>query len=190
VAVSDPPERPSETAAANQATVIVRLPADAQLYVDDQLAPLSSATRSFVTPALELDRTYHYTLEVRAQRNGRTVTQSRRVDLRAGRVTRANFGDLSGPADVAYESAPAPAHITVRLPEQGRLFVDDVACPQTSSRTAFDTPKLEAGKEYHYTLRVEVGQGGQSRTDSRRITFQAGTEVKVDFSDLPAVAGR
>jgi uncharacterized protein (TIGR03000 family) len=182
-----------KTAAPNQGTVIVQLPADARLFVDGQFADLTSATRSFITPALEMDRDYYYTIQAEADRNGRALAQRQRVPVRAGQVSRVDFADLSSAeaVKVPREATPAPARITVRLPEQAKLYVDDVLCPQTdSAKRAFDTPQLEPGRTYHYTLRVEMVREGRTIKKDRRIDMQAGKKIDVDFSDMGAVASR
>jgi uncharacterized protein (TIGR03000 family) len=190
-AIEIKPEKKS--AAPNQATVIVQLPADARMTVDGQVADLTSATRSFITPALEMDRDYYYTIKAEADRNGRTLAQSKRVLLRAGQVSRVDFGDLTS-ADavkVTREGTPAPARITVRLPEKANLYVDDVLCPQKdAAQRSFDTPTLEPGRTYHYTLRVEMVRDGRTVKEDRRIDMQAGKKIDVDFSDMGAVASR
>jgi uncharacterized protein (TIGR03000 family) len=186
--------KPEKKAAApNQATVIVQLPADARLFVDGQVADLTSATRSFITPAIDMDRDYYYTIKAEADRNGRTLAQSKRVVIHAGQVSRVDFGDLAS-ADavkVTRESPPAPAHITVRLPEKASLYVDDVLCPQKdSAERSFDSPTLEAGRTYHYSLRVELLRDGRTVKEDRRIDMQAGKKIDVDFTSMGAVASR
>jgi uncharacterized protein (TIGR03000 family) len=176
VAAAPAPVAPAVARAADsQATVVVQLPADARMWVDGKLADLSSASRSFRTPALEMDRDYYYTIRAETRANGQTLAQTARVIVRAGQMSRVDFGDLTGVARVTTEG-PAPAHVTVRLPADARLFVDDVLAPQTS----FDTPKLAAGRTFYYTLRVEPRDGG--RSDSRRVELQAGKQVEVDFT--------
>jgi uncharacterized protein (TIGR03000 family) len=88
----------------SQARVIVELPADARLYVDDQLMKTTSARRVFSTPTLEKGQTYYYILRAEVMRDGKTQTDTRRVLVRAGQEIKASFSDLDGVA-----SAPAVA---------------------------------------------------------------------------------
>jgi uncharacterized protein (TIGR03000 family) len=78
-----------------QATVVVELPADAVLYVDGRRSTLTSGRRIIVTPALDARKQYSYTVKAEALRNGRLVEQTRKVNLRAGQVTRVRLS-LSG----------------------------------------------------------------------------------------------
>jgi uncharacterized protein (TIGR03000 family) len=86
---------------------------------------------------------------------------------------------------VAQTPAAAPAkdvaRITVRLPAEAKLFVDNTQCPLTSGTRIFSTPKLEAGKKYFYVLRAEAVQNGQTVVQSQRITMTAGQQVNVNF---------
>jgi len=84
-------------------------------------------------------------------------------------------------------SAPAPAHLVVKLPEQARLFIDDTACPLTSATRSFDTPDLQPGQVYSYTLRAELTVAGRPVSESKRVTFRAGEETVVEFTDLQLV---
>jgi uncharacterized protein (TIGR03000 family) len=96
------------------------------------------------------------------------------------------------PADSRPDTPPAPgaspAQVTVVLPADAKLYVDNVLCTLTSSKRSFTTPKLAAGKKYFYTLRVETTQGGQSLVKSEKVTLQAGQHVQVNFNTISSVA--
>jgi uncharacterized protein (TIGR03000 family) len=83
----------------------------------------------------------------------------------------------------------ASAHLTVKLPERARLYVDGVAAPLTASATrTFDTPQLQPGKDYSYTLKAELVRDGQTLTASKRVVFRTGESVTVDLNDLRSAA--
>jgi uncharacterized protein (TIGR03000 family) len=81
---------------------------------------------------------------------------------------------------------PATARITVRLPEDAVLRIDNVECTLTSATRTFETPKLEPGQQYFYTLKVEVVRNGERIEKSRKVIFQGGNQVTVDFGDMTA----
>ncbi|MCI0377020.1 MAG: TIGR03000 domain-containing protein [Gemmataceae bacterium] len=91
----------------SQARVIVEMPADAKLYIDDQPTAATSTQRVFHTPDLVADRTYFYDLKAEVVRNGQTIVRTQRVMLRAGHDTVASFAgmDNSG-VRTAQTSAP------------------------------------------------------------------------------------
>jgi uncharacterized protein (TIGR03000 family) len=105
------------------------------------------------------------------------------------RMQRMGGGKPGGGKPVKPEetAAPAPAHVVIKLPQDARLFVDDQPCPLTSATRAFDTPALEPGRVYYYTLRAEVTRDGRPVTDSKRVTLRAGEESVVEFGDMGAL---
>lgn len=82
-----------ELAVPAPAEVTVTLPADAKLFAQGQPTRLTSAERHFRTPALPAGEEFHYTLRVEVVRDGRTVSEERRVAVRAGEQVRVEFGD-------------------------------------------------------------------------------------------------
>jgi uncharacterized protein (TIGR03000 family) len=82
------------TSAPSRAKLVVELPADAKLYVDDRPMRTTSEVRSFNTPVLEPGQTYYYELRAEVIRDGQPVTATKRVLLRAGEVVRARFAEM------------------------------------------------------------------------------------------------
>jgi uncharacterized protein (TIGR03000 family) len=78
-------------AAPNRAKLIVELPTDAKLYVDDRQMKTTSNVRTFNTPELEPGQLYYYELRVEVLRDGKPVTETKKVIIKAGEVVRANF---------------------------------------------------------------------------------------------------
>jgi len=73
------------------ATIIVSVPENAKLMIDDQQTISTSAERRFTTPPLEPGGTFYYTLKANFQRDGRPVTLTKQVNVRAGQESRVNF---------------------------------------------------------------------------------------------------
>jgi uncharacterized protein (TIGR03000 family) len=82
--------------------LLVELPPDAKLYIDDQPMKTTSSKRSFNTPLLQQGQQYYYILRAEVVRDGRTYTETRRVLLRAGQEIRASFPELE--ANIATAS--------------------------------------------------------------------------------------
>jgi uncharacterized protein (TIGR03000 family) len=78
--------------------------------------------------------------------------------------------------------------VTVRLPSEARLWVDGVPCPLTSDTRTFDTPQLQAGRQYAYTMRAELVRNSQTVTQERRVIVTAGRQVEVRFDDAAPTA--
>jgi uncharacterized protein (TIGR03000 family) len=84
------PAKPKEKEASNAApaTILVSLPADAQLTIDGAATNSTSANRVFTTPALNNGSEYYYTLKAQVTRGGKVLSTTRRVAVRAGEASR------------------------------------------------------------------------------------------------------
>jgi uncharacterized protein (TIGR03000 family) len=90
-----------QVSAPNRARLIVDLPAGAKLYVDD--APINNAgpRKSFRTPALQKGEDYFYEIRAEVMRDGKPVSETRRVVVTAGKVVRTDFRSLGEATGVA-----------------------------------------------------------------------------------------
>lgn len=87
---------PANTNQGNEARLVVHVPADATLTIDGQPTQSRSDTRTFVSPPLEPGKTYTYTLRAEMNRDGRTVTDRKTVEVRAGQTSEVTFNPSSG----------------------------------------------------------------------------------------------
>jgi len=175
----------------DNALITVRLRPDAKLMVDDMPTNETGPVRQFVIPgSLERGKTYHYNLKAEWNENGQPVKRERKVDFQAGGQVVVDFNQNQNPmtqprtttTESLYGPTPTTALITVRLPADAKLMVDDLPTPQTGAVRQFVTPgALESGKTYHYTLKAEWMDNGQPVKRERKVDFQAGGQVNVDF---------
>ena len=98
------PKELEEVRTAQPATIIVSLPAEAELLVDGERTTSISAVRSFTTPPLEPGSSYFYTLKMNVQRDGRPVTVTKQVNVRAGQESRVTLTMPSGREGAGEES--------------------------------------------------------------------------------------
>jgi uncharacterized protein (TIGR03000 family) len=83
---------PSDSVNDRAVQVSVHVPANAEVWFDGQPTQQRGERRTFVSPPLDSDKTLHY--EVRARwtdANGQKVEQTRRVAVRAGQLSTADF---------------------------------------------------------------------------------------------------
>lgn len=85
---------------------------------------------------------------------------------------------------VARSAVTDKATVVVQVPADAVLYVDGTRSKQTAATRTIVTPQLPPGENYSYTLKVEATRDGQVVTESKRIVFQAGRTVQVDFGDL------
>lgn len=96
--------------------------------------------------------------------------------------------DKDAPPPKKESSAAKGAKLIVDLPPDAKLFIDDRPMKTTSQHPIFATPNLEPGKTYYYEMRVEVVRDGKVATDTKRIVFHAGDEVRESFANLAPTA--
>lgn len=75
---------PALTNAANEATIVVHLPQNANLTIDGQPTQSRSATRIFRSPPLERGKTYTYSLNAEMNRDGQFINAKKTIEVRAG----------------------------------------------------------------------------------------------------------
>jgi uncharacterized protein (TIGR03000 family) len=90
---------PGSVSDASRATIRVHLPADATLFVDGKRTNSVSNIRQFVSPPLDPNKDYHYTMRAEMTRDGKMLTTTRRVEVRAGKMEEVylNFSELNEP---------------------------------------------------------------------------------------------
>jgi uncharacterized protein (TIGR03000 family) len=96
--VPPPKKDGKETLAPTKAKLFVEVPADAKLYIDDQLMKTGSAHRVFSTPELETGQAYYYVVRAEVTRDGKKVEQTKRVIVRPGEQAKASFADMESVA--------------------------------------------------------------------------------------------
>jgi len=75
------------------ARILVSLPADAKLLIDDKGTTSVGASRVFVSPPLTPQGDYQYTLKAEFVRDGKTVSLSKNVPVAAGKDTQVSFDE-------------------------------------------------------------------------------------------------
>jgi uncharacterized protein (TIGR03000 family) len=73
------------------ATIVVNVPAEAKVTIDDNATTSTGARRVFVSPALQPGQEYHYTLKAEFVRDGKAETRSERIAVKAGQETTVNL---------------------------------------------------------------------------------------------------
>ncbi len=198
----------------SRATVIVKLPADAKLFAEGRPLTLTSAERSFVTPELPTGREYSYTFRVEYERGGRTLSETQKVNVQAGKTANLEFNDLvlgvapktnnstptatvkSGAYPTSKPTAPVTmpsserARITVKVPENATLYIDNRKNESNGTVREFTTPAVPAGRDFSYTMALETMKDGRPEQLTQKVIFRAGEIVTVDLTTPPNTADR
>lgn len=78
------PSASQQTVGENAVMIGVRVPENAQVWIDGQKTSQTGAFREFVTPSLEPGRPYHYDIRARWTQNGQEVLRDRQLSFHAG----------------------------------------------------------------------------------------------------------
>jgi uncharacterized protein (TIGR03000 family) len=92
------------TPVAQEAVLVVTLPENAILTIDEAATTSTTGQRIFRTPDLEQGKDFHYTLKARYNQNGKEETITQKVTVRAGQVTNVS---LTAPAADSTATAMA-----------------------------------------------------------------------------------
>jgi uncharacterized protein (TIGR03000 family) len=166
----------------DRAVVAVRLPADATLFADGKKTDLTSTERLFMTPSLQLGQRYQYELKVEYIRDGKPISESKTVFVKAGERTDVEFVDVG-----IAKNEKVSSKVTVLLPKDAKLFVENRSEPFVSLQTEFQTPELPKGQEFSYLFRAEIVREGKKQSQTQQVIFKAGDPIKVDFTDMDSV---
>jgi uncharacterized protein (TIGR03000 family) len=94
-----PTPKDKESLLPAKAKLIVELPADAKLFIDDQpIKNTNSPVRQFNTPELQPGQTFYYMVRVEVTQDGSPQSATRRILIRAGEEVTAKFTDMKAPS--------------------------------------------------------------------------------------------
>lgn len=97
-----------------------------------------------------------------------------------------NGGEEQIPPPNRDQDLPPPetsARLTIEVPADATVLIDERPTTTGSSQRTFATPSLEKGYRYYYTVRAEVVRNGTVFTGTQRVSFGAGDQVRVNFSE-------
>ena len=162
----------------------VNVPDDAKIYVNGQATSSTGDTRQYVSR--DLTAGYNYTYEVRAEivRDGRTVEQVKKVDLRAGETAKVAF-EFGG-------NSSQETSLTLHVPSDAKVYLAGNATKAGGETRVFRTTGLNGGKAWdNYTVRVELDRGGRTLTREETISLKAGQSQELSFEfDGDKIASR
>ncbi len=92
--VPAPKQQEEGAAPGRNSKIVVSLPADAKLFVDNVECPLTGGVRTFNTPDLDPARVYMYTMRVELARDGQTVRDAQQITIVPGVDIQVNFNKV------------------------------------------------------------------------------------------------
>ncbi|OAI48392.1 hypothetical protein AYO44_07095 [Planctomycetaceae bacterium SCGC AG-212-F19] len=89
------------------AHIIVDVPADAEVWIENQKTQQGGASRWFVSPALEPNQVYEYRIRARWTEQGQQVEQTQKISVQAGERATLGF-PTGGKKEVVGSPGPFP----------------------------------------------------------------------------------
>ena len=75
----------------------------------------------------------------------------------------------------------APVQVNIRVPAAAELTIDGQRTTLTGTNRVFVSPALERGYQYSYEIQAKWMENGREVTRTRKVSFQPGQQVSVDF---------
>jgi uncharacterized protein (TIGR03000 family) len=170
-----PPDGSGASNAKGDGTLVVEVPAKAKIFVNDRLTSTPGEVREYVSR--NLTRGYNYTYEVRAELevDGKMVTETKKVDLRAGQQMKLAFN--LAPATQEVETS-----ITVKVPANAKVNLGGNDTNATGETRVFRTSALNAGGEWKdYKIVVTAEIDGRQITKEQTFDLKAGENRELTF---------
>ena len=92
------------------------------------------------------------------------------------------------PADAADPIGENKALLAVRVPANAAVTISDNPTRQTGPERVYVTPPLAPGRDYYYEVKATWNEGGQTKTDVRKVIVRAGQRSELDFTQAAAAA--
>jgi len=167
----------------------VSVPADARVFVNDRPTTSTGTERQYVSHNLEAGMRYEYTVRVEVVRDGKPLSDTRKVQLTAGGVENVAFSFDAPTAPIAKQGDSTRTAVLLHVPAESQVFLSGTEMKSTGSEREFATTHLAAGQQWdNYTIRVVY----QGETKEQKLTIKAGEkrEVSFDFPTHVAAATR
>jgi uncharacterized protein (TIGR03000 family) len=163
---------PAGTPTSNDGLLAVSVPEDAKIYVNGQPTTSTGGQRQYVSRNLKDGFNYSYEVRAEVVRDGKTVEQLKKVNVRAGET-----------ASLAFDfPADAETSLTVHVPADAKVYLAGNATKASGEKRVFRTTGLTGGKAWEgYTVRVELERGGRTLTKEETISLKAGESRELRF---------
>jgi uncharacterized protein (TIGR03000 family) len=131
----------------NQVMIGVRVPANAEVWFEDQKTSQTGNVRNFVSPPLQSDQKYTYHIRARWTENGRQVEKDRKLEVHPGDRLFVNFmrpsSETRGTATGEYGAVGAEPEIrdTQRTRQENANRLQDNKSQQRPPQPQSETPR-------------------------------------------------
>ena len=174
----------TSTDAGGDAVLRVNVPTDCVVTINGKQTKTSGSSRQYVSRNLKYTQAYPYEIQATVVRDGKTLSQTKVVDLSGGVQREVHFDFDSAEQVLTSLSISVPADAQVTL-----------GGSQTRAQGAFryySTKALQPGQTWeNYEIQVSLERNGETLTQSKVVDLTAGASLELDFDfDPTAVAAK
>ena len=94
-------DAPKPKTTPTSARILIDVPENAKLYIDGQPVKDVRGERMFYTPTLNAGEKYYYDVRIETVKDGKVISESKRLIVRAGDSIRESFKGLGEPTVIA-----------------------------------------------------------------------------------------
>jgi uncharacterized protein (TIGR03000 family) len=155
--------------------LIVEVPADAKIYVNGRLTSTPGEVREYVSRNLIPGFNYAYEVRAEIERDGKMVTDTKQIDVRAGEQTKLAF-------DLLPTAQQMETSITLKVPANAKVNLGGNDTNVQGETRVFRTSALAPGAEWKdYKVVVSWEADGQQFTKEQTFNLKAGENKEVEF---------
>lgn len=184
-----PPESGAGYRRAPGATLTVRVPADAKVFVNGLATTSTGTLRRYVSNGLRPGFNYAYQVRAEIVRDGQPISETKTVKLQAGDVSDLEFTMNDSDAE-SIASEPVRTSLTLHVPADAKVYLSGKETRGFGETRVFSTTKLPIGEHWaHYVVRVEVQRNGQALSQEETVDLSGGETRELTIAlDAPQVA--
>jgi uncharacterized protein (TIGR03000 family) len=169
-----------ESSAGTSAFFTMHVPSDARVYVNGMRTQSTGEVRRYVSHGLVPGLRYKYAIRAEVQRDGKTLRDTRVVQVRAGEVSDVAFHFQTSSGQIAR--SPATTTLTLNVPADAQVTLAGNPTTSRGATREFSTAVLAAGQQWDdYQVVVTVTRDGQPVSQEKTITLTGGQSRTLAF---------
>lgn len=175
---------------ATSAILTVRVPSDANVYVNGHKTASRGSVRQYISRGLEKGQSYRYEVKAEFVRNGKTIQKTEEVRLLGGQAISVAFRAKNSDRQMAEK---VRTQLKLIVPENAKVMLAGREMKASGSEREFSTYRLASGEVWTgYEVRVLLDVDGKVIERKQVIRLAAGDkkELNFDFSEQPAQIAR
>ena len=159
----------------------LNVPEDASVFINGQETTSTGGMRFYVSRNLMRDTVYTYLIRTEVVRGGKSLSQTRSVQLQAGNSESLSFEfPQASPALVASQLITS---LVLHVPNDAKVTLAGLETESSGEKREFTTTLLSDSSWVGYAIRVEIQRDGRSLVQERTVNLRPGDrrELKFDF---------